>query len=81
LKPRLLVLDITMPGWNGFETARRVMAVCSTTKIVFLTAHENIFHMEEARKMGASCVIKRLMRSDLLPAARGAMAGELFFSL
>jgi DNA-binding NarL/FixJ family response regulator len=80
-KPKLLVLDITMPGWNGFETARRVMTVCSATKVLFLTAHEDIAYFDEARKMGASCVVKKHMRNDLLPAARGAVAGELFFSV
>jgi DNA-binding NarL/FixJ family response regulator len=79
-KPELLVLDITMPGWDGFETARRVMEAWPTTKVLFLTAHENIAFMAAAREMGASCVIKQRMRNDLLPAAREALAGELFFS-
>lgn len=79
-KPELLVLDISMPGWDGFETARRVMEVSPETKVLFLTTHENTAYMDAAREMGAGCVIKGLMKRDLLPAARGAIAGELFYS-
>jgi DNA-binding NarL/FixJ family response regulator len=79
-KPELLVLDIAMPGWDGFETARRVMEAWPTTKVLFLTANENVAFRAAAREMGASCVIKRCMWKDLIPAAREALAGELFFS-
>lgn len=78
--PDLIVLDITMPGWNGFETALRISEVSPMTRVLFLTAYEDIDYMDRARQMGASCVIKRRMQNDLLDAARDALAGKLFFS-
>ena len=80
LHPELLVLDITMPGWGGFETAQRVLQTSSTTKLLFLTIYEDTDYMEKARELGASYVFKRRMRSDLLPAALETLAGESFFS-
>src|ERR1700742_2235696 len=58
-RPELLVLDIAMPGWGGFETAQRVLQAFSTTKLLFLTAYEDVDYMEKARELGASYVIKR----------------------
>jgi two-component system response regulator NreC len=78
--PELLVLDIAMPGWNGFETAQRALQTSSITKVLFLTIYEDIDYMEKARELGASYVFKRRMRNDLLPAALETLAGELFFS-
>jgi DNA-binding NarL/FixJ family response regulator len=80
LHPDLLVLDITMPGWSGFETAQRTLQTCSATKILFLTIYEDIDYIQKARELGASYVFKRRMRNDLLPAALETLAGEPFFS-
>jgi DNA-binding NarL/FixJ family response regulator len=78
--PDLLVLDITMSGWNGFETAKRIIEASLSTKILFLTIYEDIDYLEKARQMGASYVIKRRMQKELLAAALETLAGKLFFS-
>ena len=36
----VVVLDISMPGMNGFELAKRLRAAGSTAQFVFLTVHE-----------------------------------------
>jgi DNA-binding NarL/FixJ family response regulator len=79
-RPDLIVLDIAMPGWDGFETALRIAEVSPTTRVLFLTVYEDVDYMDKARQLSAGCVIKRRMQSDLLPAAREALAGKLFFS-
>lgn len=78
--PELLVLDIAMPGWSGFETAQRALKTSSVTKVLFLTIYEDIDYMDKARDLGASYVFKRRMRNDLLPAALETLEGALFFS-
>jgi DNA-binding NarL/FixJ family response regulator len=80
LRPDLVILDIGMPGTNGFETARRLKDSACTTRIVFLTVMEDADYACAAREMGGSYVIKRRMRTDLLLAARETMDGKLFFS-
>jgi two-component system response regulator DegU len=78
--PDLVILDIGLPGKNGFETARRLKESACATRIVFLTVMEDADYAYAAREIGGSYVIKRRMHSDLLLAAREAMEGKLFFS-
>jgi len=56
------------------------MASGRATKIVFLTVMEDQEYVRVARDMGGSYVVKRRMRTDLLPAARDAMDGNIFLS-
>jgi DNA-binding NarL/FixJ family response regulator len=80
LKPDIVIIDIGMPGRDGFETARRMKEYFCTTRIVFLTLTEDVEYACAARDMGGSYVVKRRMRTDLMTAAREAMRGNLFFS-
>lgn len=78
--PDIVVLDIGMPGMDGFETARRLKESAPATRIVFLTVMEDVDYACAAHEMGGSYVVKRRMRTDLLLAAREAMNGNLFSS-
>jgi DNA-binding NarL/FixJ family response regulator len=78
--PDLVVMDIGMSGKDGFEVARQVRDRSLKTRVVFLTVMDDVDHACAARDIGASYVVKRRMRSDLLTAARDAMEGNLFFS-
>ena len=40
LAPDVVILDLTMPGMNGFETASRMREIAPTVKIVFYSIHE-----------------------------------------
>jgi DNA-binding NarL/FixJ family response regulator len=80
LKPDIVIIDIGLPGRDGFETARRMKEYFCTTRIVFLTLTEDVEYACAARDMGGSYVVKRRIRSDLMTAAREAMRGNLFFS-
>ncbi len=45
-KPEVLILDISLPGINGLEIARRLQANRSTAKVIILTMHgdEELFN-------------------------------------
>ncbi|MDP9133188.1 MAG: response regulator transcription factor, partial [Nitrospirota bacterium] len=58
-KPELLVLDISMPIFTGLDVARRLQAIHSGTKIIFLTVHEYPDIVQEALDaVGSAYVVK-----------------------
>jgi DNA-binding NarL/FixJ family response regulator len=40
LLPDVVILDLTMPGMNGFETAVNIVTVAPSIRIVFFSAHD-----------------------------------------
>ena len=81
LDPDVLVLDISMPGVNGFEAAVRVREGGSAAAVVFLTVHHEPEFLEAAWEAGAlGYVRKSHLASDLIPAIRAALNGRRFVS-
>jgi DNA-binding NarL/FixJ family response regulator len=81
LRPDVIVLDISMPGMNGFEVAERLRQTGSQAAIVFLTVHEGDDFIEAARAVGGTgYVVKPRLVSDLSVAVREAHAGRPFVS-
>ena len=81
LNPDVVVLDISMPGMNGFELAKRLRAAGSTARLVFLTVHEDEELILAARNAGGiGYVVKTRLASDLELAVREARAGRPFQS-
>jgi DNA-binding NarL/FixJ family response regulator len=79
LNPDIIVLDITMPGITGIETARRLQHL--RTKVVFLTVHDDPDYLRSALSTGAiGYVVKDRLATDLVPALREALAGRQFIS-
>ena len=69
LDPDLIVLDISMPGLDGFEAARRLKRGGCRSKVVFLTVWEDADFAREAMALGADrYVVKSRLASDLIPA-------------
>ena len=40
LSPDVVILDLSMPGMNGFETAANIVTIAPSIRIVFFSAHE-----------------------------------------
>ncbi len=79
LDPDVIVLDVTMPDLNGFQTARELRQVGSRAKVVFLTMHNTDEFVAAALRDGAQgYVLKTRMHSDLTSALDHALAGRLF---
>jgi DNA-binding NarL/FixJ family response regulator len=59
LHPDVVLMDYRMPGLNGAEATRAVLAACPSTKVVCLTASVTEQEVEEVRGAGAvACVTK-----------------------
>lgn len=81
LNPDVVVLDISMPGMNGFELAKRLRAEGSRARLVFFTVHEDEELIIAARNAGGiGYVVKTRIASDLEPAVQEARAGRPFQS-
>jgi DNA-binding NarL/FixJ family response regulator len=81
LDPDVLVLDISMPGLNGLQTASELKSARKQTKIVFLTVHEDPDFVAAAFSAGASAyVVKSDVATDLVPAIRDALEGHRYIS-
>ena len=79
LDPDVVVLDVTMPGLNGFQTARQLTRSGSRSKIVMLTMHVSDEFLAAAIDAGADGYVpKPRMMSDLEGAIDHAIAGRLF---
>jgi DNA-binding NarL/FixJ family response regulator len=67
--PDLVLLDVSMPGANGLETARMLKQQSPQTKIIIVTQHDPKHMRPLSLEMGASgCVDKTRLAFDLLPA-------------
>jgi DNA-binding NarL/FixJ family response regulator len=81
LDPDVIVLDITMPGIDGFGAARSLKRAACRSRLVFLTVHEDADFAREAFALGADAyVVKSRLASDLLTAIHDSSAGRKFVS-
>ena len=79
LKPDVIVLDISMGDLNGFEVTRKLHASHCTSKIIFLTVHEELEFIRAAFDAGASgYVFKSRMNTDLREAIQAVQSGKVF---
>ena len=79
LDPDVVVLDITMPGLNGFQVARELKRTGSRAKIVFLSMHSADDYVATAITCGADgYVLKTRIQPDLKAALHHVLAGRLF---
>jgi len=66
-EPDVAVLDISMPGGDGFIAARRALERRPDLPIVFLSMHSDALYKDQASKVGAKAFVsKRLPAQDLL---------------
>jgi DNA-binding NarL/FixJ family response regulator len=81
LLPTVVLLDISMPGWNGIVTAERIAMACPATVIVMLTSSEDKDKLLAALKAGArGYVLKGVSARELAQVLRAAVAGEVYVS-
>jgi two-component system response regulator NreC len=79
--PRVLVLDLMMPGLNGLDVIPQVKKCSPLTQIVILSMYSNEAYVLEALSNGASAYVLKDSTSDILVhAVREAAAGRRYLS-
>ncbi|HSK24945.1 MAG TPA: response regulator transcription factor [Egicoccus sp.] len=80
-QPDLLMLDIAMPGVDGFATAEQVRRAAPDVRILFLSMHDDDASLRHALALDADgFVSKSAPVSELLEGVRRIGAGERFLS-
>jgi CheY-like chemotaxis protein len=79
LDPDAIVLDINMPGVDGFQTMRALERTGSRASVVFLSLLGDDEHISEAFRLGGRAyVVKSRMLSDLAVALDQVLLGGRF---
>jgi len=80
-RPDVVIVDIMMPGLNGVEAARHMIAVHPDIKIIALSMHSNKQLVMEMLKAGASgYLLKDCAFNELSDAIESVMNGHIYLS-
>jgi DNA-binding NarL/FixJ family response regulator len=81
LEPDIIVADISMPKLSGINAAVRLRESGCSSRIVFLTQHNDLDIFHAALETGAlAYVLKESLTTDLLLAIRETVEGRTFVS-
>jgi DNA-binding NarL/FixJ family response regulator len=81
LRPDVVVLDISMPLLNGFESAAQIKKNLPSAKLIFLSQHLNPAYLKHALKLGASgYVLKSGATEELHQAIETVLRGKTYIS-
>lgn len=76
-KPDVIVMDIRLPGKNGIQATKEIMAVLPQTKVIMLTSYAEDDLLFDAIDAGAhGYVLKQIGSDDLVNALEAIGRGE-----
>ena len=79
LRPDVVVMDISMPEMNGIQATERMKGCCRETKVLVLTAYDEVGYLRQLLQAGASgYVLKKAAAEDLVKAIRVVAAGGVY---
>ncbi len=77
LEPDVVLLDVRMPGVDGLEAARRILAAGLSTRVVVLTTFDEDEYVTAALRAGVSgFLLKVAPPEDLVAAVRTVASGQ-----
>ena len=79
--PDLAIVDVSMPGLNGIDATRQMLASVPTLAVVLLTMHDEELHVSAALRAGVrGYVLKTQAADELLDAIRTVSTGGTYLS-
>ncbi len=77
-QPDVAILDINMPGGNGFTTAKKVLEQRPSLPIVFLSMYAEPTYVEQASQVGAKAYLSKVAPAqELISAIYAVLEGEV----
>jgi len=81
LSPQVVLMDIAMPGLNGIEATRQIIAAAPQIKVIALSMHAEKRYIMEMLKAGASgYLLKDSAFEELAGAIRTALKNKTYLS-
>lgn len=81
LRPDVMILDLTMPQVDGFQTLTEIRKLELRPQIVILSMHADPGMIRQALQGGAvGYVIKQSVAEELIAAVRAAKSGSIYLS-
>jgi DNA-binding NarL/FixJ family response regulator len=79
LQPDVVLMDISMPGMNGFDAAKQMKNCAPRTKVIAVTMHRSTAYLRESLRAGMSgFVLKQSAASELAEAVSTVMRDERY---
>ena len=80
-RPDMMTVDITLPGRNGLELIKDVLALVPGLPILVISMHDESLYAQRVLKCGAKgYIMKDASHDDLLTAVRRVAAGKVWLS-
>jgi DNA-binding NarL/FixJ family response regulator len=77
LRPQVIVMDCALPGTNGLEATRRILAIAPETAILMLSMHSEDTWVRQALAAGArGYILKNILDMELVSAIERVAAGQ-----
>lgn len=80
-RPRIVILDISMPELSGIEAARQITAALPETRVVMLSMHSGAQYVFQSLEAGArGYLLKESASAEVLDAVRTVDRGQRYLS-
>src|ERR1039457_2870835 len=80
VRPKVVLMDCALPGMNGLDATRQILADLPETAVLMLSMHSESTWVRQAIDAGAKgYILKNAMNLELGPAVRRVANGETIF--